>query len=238
MSTMLVNEQRYARLLDGTGSSISSTAGALDINVASGSLSVDLSANDDSVLIYGWDGAANQKVKTDNAGRVLVDATMQIANADIAYGQAAMAASLPVVLSSDHSDIAISAAQLPSALGANGSADSISVVATSDGFAVSVTSQPVANKTLWNAASTGVAGNSSSLDTTYCANVTFYGTVSAATTLSVFVSPDDSNWYDSGVDYVAAGSGNFYINMTTGAKYVRLQSSADVTATAYADCKI
>jgi len=46
----------------------------LDVNVIKGiNVEVDLDAADDSVLVYGYDGSSNQKIKTDSSGNVQVD---------------------------------------------------------------------------------------------------------------------------------------------------------------------
>jgi hypothetical protein len=119
---------------DGTGTAITSTGGALDVNVASGvTLTVDLDNANDDVLVYGWDGVANQKIKTDVNGELQVDvlssalptgaatsANQTTANGHLStiagdttsldskintLGQKAMAASTPVVIASDQSSI-------------------------------------------------------------------------------------------------------------------------------------
>lgn len=64
-------------LSDGAGASIGSTAGALDINIASGTLAVTIDEANDSILVYGWDGSANQKIKTDVSGNLQVDVLTQ-----------------------------------------------------------------------------------------------------------------------------------------------------------------
>lgn len=59
----------------------STTVGAdtgLDVNVISGiNVEVDLDAADDSVLVYGFDGASNQKIATDASGNLQVDVLTQ-----------------------------------------------------------------------------------------------------------------------------------------------------------------
>lgn len=50
----------------------------LDVNVISGiNVEVDLDAADDSVLVYGFDGASNQKIATDASGNLQVDVLTQ-----------------------------------------------------------------------------------------------------------------------------------------------------------------
>lgn len=48
-------------------------SGNLKVNVAAGTVVVDLDNADDDVLIYGYDGTNNQKVKTDASGELQVD---------------------------------------------------------------------------------------------------------------------------------------------------------------------
>ena len=66
----------YTQLSDGT-SAIGVTSGALDVNIST-QPGADLDIRDidnaqDDILIYGWDGVANQKIKTDAAGELQVD---------------------------------------------------------------------------------------------------------------------------------------------------------------------
>lgn len=82
----------------------------------------------------------------------------------------------------------------------------------------------------WNNVLTGVGGVSTAVDTQNCAHVTVFGNTSAASTITVQFSQDNTNFYDSEVTISA--NGNFGKNLTAGARYVRLKSSADVTANA------
>ena len=62
------------KLKDGSGTSISSTGSALDVNIASGvTLEVNLDEANDSVQVYGYDGTVNRAIKTDTSGNVQVD---------------------------------------------------------------------------------------------------------------------------------------------------------------------
>ena len=62
------------KLQDGSGTSISSTGTALDVNIASGvTLEVNLDEANDSVQVYGYDGTTNRAIKTDTSGNVQVD---------------------------------------------------------------------------------------------------------------------------------------------------------------------
>lgn len=62
------------QIVDGSGNVIGSTANALDVNLKSPlTVEVDLSQADDSVLVYGNDGAVNRALKTDATGRLQVD---------------------------------------------------------------------------------------------------------------------------------------------------------------------
>lgn len=89
----------------------------------------------------------------------------------------------------------------------------------------------------WDAATTGAGGTSSALDTRCAPFVTAFGNSSGATTITIQVSQDNSNWYDSQSTQVLSGSGNFCIHATVAARFVRLKSSASVTATATISAK-
>lgn len=73
------------------------------------------------VFMAGWDGTNVYGIKTDSSGDIVVSLTGSLAAVNltkvggsaIAIGQAAMAASLPVVISSNQSAVPISAASLP-----------------------------------------------------------------------------------------------------------------------------
>lgn len=77
MSYYLEDKQSYSRLLAADGTAITETAGALDVNVASGSISVDISANTDTIQVYGQElvigpGVTLKPLVTDAYGRVMV----------------------------------------------------------------------------------------------------------------------------------------------------------------------
>lgn len=85
----------------------------------------------------------------------------------------------------------------------------------------------------WSAALTGVAGNSASIDLQYVSAVDIFGNVSAATDISVYLSQDNTNFYDSGIVIEISSAENFAVmDLPIGTRYIRLQSSNDVTATA------
>lgn len=83
----------------------------------------------------------------------------------------------------------------------------------------------------WSAATTGANGTSTSLDTGGYPFVSAFGNSSGATTITVQYSQDDTNYYD-GATQVLGGAGNFRIDVTCAARFVRLKSSNSVTATA------
>jgi len=88
---------------------------------------------------------------------------------------------------------------------------------------------------LWGNVATGVNGNSSLINSNFnVRNYTFLGNVSGATVLTVQCSNDGNNWYSSQYAYTSAGAGDFGFNVNgLVAQYVRLQSSLNITATAY-----
>lgn len=82
----------------------------------------------------------------------------------------------------------------------------------------------------WSAVAVGAGGTSAAIDTQNCSQLSVFGNVSGATTLTVQFSQDNVNFYDSGT--TTAPSANFGINVSVGARYIRLKSSAAVTITA------
>lgn len=84
----------------------------------------------------------------------------------------------------------------------------------------------------WDNVAVGIAGTSTVIDCQYQRTISAFGNVSAATTVKVQVSQDGINFYDSGSEQVLAGAGNFHITLDTGARYIRLHSSAAATITA------
>jgi hypothetical protein len=90
---------------------------------------------------------------------------------------------------------------------------------------------------LWNNETPIAGSNSNSVDTQYTTAVDFFGFVSGACTLTVRLSQNDSDWYDSIYSYVAEGSTEFHIATVIGARYVRLFTDESVTITATAAAK-
>lgn len=141
--------------------------------------------------------------------------------------------------------------KLPSALGQTDKDNSMSVCLASDQDALSVIdagqvaeleamnakmealSDKYVNEDAWSAASTGANGKSSSMDCQYASHVSVFGNVNGATDLSIEISNDNSNWYATEETYSLSGSGNFawLVQHPIGARYVRLNSTNDVTAT-------
>lgn len=101
-------------------------------------------------------------------------------------------------------------------------------------FKVSMQEQPVAGTeaNAWSAESTGAGGFSDSVDCRYEKNISAFGNVDGATTLTLQVSQNNTDFYDTDVDVTTGGADDFHLFLETGARYVRLKSSADVTATA------
>jgi hypothetical protein len=88
-----------------------------------------------------------------------------------------------------------------------------------------------AHANAWNAAAVGAGGTSASVDCQNTPFVSAFGNASAATTITVQYSQNDVDYYD-GPNQVLGGAGNFRIDATVGARYVRLKSSAAATITA------
>lgn len=88
----------------------------------------------------------------------------------------------------------------------------------------------------WSASAVGINGKSTAIDTQWSQICTAFGNTSGAATLTVEYSADNTNWYSSAIN-TGAVTGNFGVTFTTGARYVRLSSSAAVTITATLQCK-
>jgi hypothetical protein len=85
---------------------------------------------------------------------------------------------------------------------------------------------------IWSAAATGSATTSTTnVNLQNCPYVSVFGNVSGATTITLMLSIDGTNFY-AGPTVTTSGAGNFYLNATVGAVFVALQSSSNVTATA------
>lgn len=94
-----------------------------------------------------------------------------------------------------------------------------------------------ANGNAWNAVAVAAAGVSATVDTLGNPNISVYGSVSAATTVSVNVSADNATWWPSTQQAVLNAAGDFYLNFTSGARYIQLTSSAAATITATVSAK-
>lgn len=74
VDTKLTDASQKTQIVDGLGNVISSTTNALDVNIKSGvTLDVNLDNANDDVLVYGFDGTTNQKIKTNVAGELSVN---------------------------------------------------------------------------------------------------------------------------------------------------------------------
>jgi len=82
--------------------------------------------------------------------------------------------------------------------------------------------------------STGINGVSNVANSSLVSNnYTFYGNVDGATDLTVQITPDGSNFYDTQYVYTSSGSGNFGFNVVLSAENVRIKSSNDVNCVCY-----
>jgi hypothetical protein len=89
-----------------------------------------------------------------------------------------------------------------------------------------------AHANAWNAAAVAAAGNSASIDCQYTPHISAFGNSNGATTISLQVSQDNTNFYTAATVTVGGGGGDFALNVTIGARYIRLQSSQARTITA------
>tara|TARA_R110001632_G_scaffold6958_1_gene27956 strand:- start:21 stop:926 length:906 start_codon:yes stop_codon:yes gene_type:complete len=152
-------------------------------------------------LIYGRDNSGNlDALKTDASGHleVVVD--------DFVKGQATMANSFPVVLSSDQSAISVSSA--------GGNTTNVNDVL---------------------APGAGGTATSTAVDMDGFTNVSFFGsTTNSADPIFVQVSHNNSTWVENTEAYInLSPSGEFFVNFpNTGARYYRVQQ-IDSLATAF-----
>lgn len=89
----------------------------------------------------------------------------------------------------------------------------------------------------WNAAAVAAGGVSATVDTLGLKEIAIYGQVSAATNVSVNVSADGAAFFPSTQQASLTAAGNFYLDFTTGARYLQLVSSAAATITATISAK-
>jgi hypothetical protein len=90
-------------------------------------------------------------------------------------------------------------------------------------------------KKVWDNVATGAGGVSAVLDIGNAPFVTVFGTGSAGSTYTLQVSADGVTFYDTTSNQVATTDVGF--TATVAAKYVRVKSSANVTATVYIAAK-
>lgn len=82
----------------------------------------------------------------------------------------------------------------------------------------------------WLAVAVGIGGVSNVIDTQSGANVSIYGNTSVSTNITVSGSQDGTNFYT--LTTYNTVNGNFHQMLVTGARYIRLSSSAAATITA------
>jgi len=152
----------------------------------------------------------------------------------------------PVFETADYTIFTLYDYDIASPEGLGKSAISISPSATMPVTVINPVSSPVpvtrgagigSNGNAWNAAAVAAAGVSVTVDTLGDPNISIYGSVSAATTVSVNVSADGATWWPSTQQAVLAAAGDFYLNFTSGARYIQLVSSAAATITATVSAK-
>lgn len=177
-----------------------------------------------------WNGTAYEKVQGANgASRVLLyDASGNALLTDANPGKVGIVGALPA---GDNNIGNVDVLSLPALPAGSNNIGDVDVVSLPD---VVIGSVPVAgaHANAWNAAAVAADGVSAVIDCQYQRTISAFGTVDAATTIKVQVSQDGTNFYDSGSEAVLAGAGDFHITLDTGARYVRLHSSAAATITA------
>lgn len=87
---------------------------------------------------------------------------------------------------------------------------------------------------LWNNVVVSANGVSNSFSMYGCRVVTIAGNASAATTIQVQYSVDNTHWYSAGPSKVLSAAGDFGFDILTAAAQIRLMSTAAATITATA----
>lgn len=103
-------------------------------------------------------------------------------------------------------------------------------MATKDGYGGSH------GNTGWNATAAGAGASSpNTIDTHARPYVTAFGSADGATTITLEISQNGTDFYD-GPNQVLAGAGEFHISVTSAARFFRLKSSGAATITATIVC--
>jgi hypothetical protein len=90
---------------------------------------------------------------------------------------------------------------------------------------------------IWSSEATGVTTTSTkTVQINNCAYVSVIGHANNATTIYAMVSADGTNWYQ-GPSQTLGSAGDFVISFTTGAGWIALSSSSNVTASAVVTAK-
>lgn len=210
-------KSEFCRLLDGAGNTIGSTAGALDVAIAGTGMTVTQSTHNS----------------------LNCNANMQINNADLVFGQAAMASSLPVAIASDQGSLTVDSVAFD--IRALTPADVVTVTATaldvrpmtSADVVTAECKHPEASGILWNGAAPTVGTSSASLDTRYCSKIAVFGNCGTDTpTLTLEASNDDATWYDTFHQIYPDGASNDFYLETTGwaARYMRVKTDATLAS--------
>ncbi len=84
----------------------------------------------------------------------------------------------------------------------------------------------------WDNVGVSVSGTSNTIDCQYCYNISVFGNTDSATTLTVQVSQNSNDWYDTSSTIVMSLAGDFHLSLTSGARYLRLRSSSSAIITA------
>ena len=252
----LHNHDDYTRLKAGDGTLLTQTGGALDVNatISISSQKVDdasFTPSVDSVSMIGctFDDNTPDTVDEGDAGavRMTSDRAMHIslrdaagnnrgANVDANYCMQVdisnQSADLTVAQST-HDDLNCNANMQISntdlSFGQATMSNSLPVTISSNQSYPEV--QPDAVNNLWDGVGTNAGGDSASIDTRYASQISIFGSVNGVTTLDVYFSSDDATFYKSSHSYVSAGSEDVEMSFQSAARYIRVKSSNDVTAT-------
>jgi hypothetical protein len=127
--------------------------------------------------------------------------------------------------------LAAIAGQLPATLGQKAMADSLAVTLASNQSAIPVSTAPVGTYgNLWNNALPNANDDSAVVDLGGARYCTFFGTnLTQSSTMTIWISPDNSNWTATNMTFMVMSGLSFYSDQTINARYVRVRTSATMS---------
>ena len=192
-----------------------------------------LSSASQSVTIASDEGNIPISIAADSAGLCL-DATAVAMSAKLpaSLGSKTSAGSLSITLASNEANIGVDLAANSIGIATESTVDAIKSAVEGTLTTTSTPQEIGSHANLWNAAATGINGDSASIDCRYCKTLTATFNTDGATDLTCYVSANDSTFYENDAVKLWAVNGDGCITFDCGMRYVRFRSSAAVTCTA------